>query len=550
MPKSLIDIPVTMHDGCVLSADIYLPNHKGSFPTILERTPYGNHQEKKVRLFQKFVRAGFAVCSVDVRGRHDSEGEWNPFFDERIDGIATQKWLAGQEFCDGNIGLFGCSYEGYAQWVTADSLHPAVKTMVPVVAVPDPVINLPYQDGALLHQIITWALLVHGKTNQDVSYQDWEKIFRYRPLIKLDEYIGFKSRFWKEWISHPHLDDYWKRACYMDSVTDVNVPVLQITGWYDDDGISTFRNYPALRQHGKNPDIRNQHKLVIGPWPHVPNTIPNVPGIDFGPDAIIDYEGLVIRWFRRWLMGESNGIENEAPAKVFIMGENRWRNLDNWSGDSVRTMNLFLSSSGSANHSNGDGKLKPDPPNKNEEPDRFTYDPNDPVPYIYDFGTTQVGGPHDQRAIEKRDDVLVYTTEEVETPLTLCGRVKVKLFTSTSGKDTDFTAKLCHVLKDGTSRQLCDGIKRVSKRFGLDKTDYVEPGDIFELEIDLWATGVLINHGEALRLEISSSAAPKFAPHFNTTENQGEAIEALIVKQQIFHTQNYQSRLEIEVIDN
>ena len=249
-------------------------------------------------------------------------------------------------------------------------------------------------------------------------------------------------------------------------------------------------------------------------------------------------------------MDEDNGIDGEASAKVFIMGENRWRDLDNWSGDSVRTMNLFLSSNGRANSSNEDGKLVVDLPQRNEEPDGFKYDPNDPVPYIYDFGTTQVGGPHDQRAIEKRDDVLVYTTERIEKPLTLCGRVKVNLFASTSGKDTDFTAKLCHVLKDGTARQLCDGIKRVSKRFGLDKADYVEPGDIFELEIDLWATGVLINSGEALRLEISSSAAPKFAPHLNTTEHQGEAVEALTVRQQVFHTQNYHSRLEIEVIDS
>jgi len=550
MPKTLIDLPVKMADGCRLSADVYLPDHKGSFPTILKRTPYGNHQEKEVNLYKNFVKAGFAVCSVDVRGRHDSEGQWNPFFNERIDGIATQKWLAEQEFCNGNIGLFGVSYEGYAQWVTADSLHPAVKTMVPVVALPDPVINLPYQDGALLLQIITWALLVHGKSNQDLSSPDWKKVFRHRPLKDLDEYIGFKSPFWKEWISHPDLDDYWKRACYMDTVPKVNVPVLHISGWYDDDGISTFKNYPTMRNHCENKDIRNKQKLIIGPWPHHPNTIPVVPGIDYGPDAIIDYEEFIIRWFKRWLMEEDNGIDKEPSAKIFIMGENRWRNLDDWSGNSVSKLNLFLNSKGHANSLYGDGKLSLDPPKESEEPDKFIYDPDDPVPYIYDEGTTQVGGPFDQRAIERRDDVLVYTSYEMEKPLTLCGRVSVKLFAVSSCRDTDFTAKLCHVLKNGTTRQLCDGIKRVSKRNGLDKADYIEPGEIFKIEIDLWATGILINRGEALRLEISSSALPKFAPHLNTIEDQGEAVEALIAKQEVFHTANHPSRLEIEVLDN
>ncbi len=549
MPKTLLNIPVKMNDGCLLSADVYLPSNKGPFPIILECTPYGNHQEKKIRLFKKFTDAGLAVCSVDVRGRHDSEGEWNPFFNERSDGIATQKWLAEQEFCNGNIGLFGLSYEGYAQWVTVDSLHPAVKTMVPIVALPDPVINLPYQDGVLYHQIITWALLVHGKTNQNTGYQDWENIFKFRPLNKLDEHIGFKSKFWKDWLAHPHLDDYWKKACYMDTVAKVNVPVLQITGWYDDDGITSFKNYTTIRSQGKNKKVQNKHKLVIGPWPHHPNTIPNVAGIDFGPDAIIDYEGLLIRWFRRWLMNEDNGIDKEPQVDVFIMGENKWRKLNNWSGNSVNKLKLFLSSKGQANSLYGNGKLIFDKPEDSEISDTFIYDPNDPVPYIYDLGTHQVGGPNDQRAIERRDDVLVYTTKKMEKPLTLCGRVKVKLFTSTTGRDTDFTAKLCHVLRNGTARQLCDGIKRVSKRFGLDKTDYVEPGEMIELEIDLWATGVMIKAGEALRLEISSSASPKFTPHFNTAENQGEAIQPLIVKQEIFHNNSYPSYLEIEVID-
>jgi len=247
--KVRLDLDCRASDGVRLSTDVYLPKGEGPWPCVLIRTPYSNNDPvKKIPLAREFAANGYAVAVQDVRGRYDSEGEWEPFFHEANDGRAAQAWLAEQEFCNGNIALMGRSYEGYCVWMGVFGHHRAVKAIIPIVALPDPVINVPWQNGSVFWSMITWALFVHGRTNQDAEQYDWESLYNFRPLNRLDEQLGLVSPAWRDWMEHPTRDDYWQRACYMHRIGELDVPALHICGWYDDDGPSTYNNFPNARR--------------------------------------------------------------------------------------------------------------------------------------------------------------------------------------------------------------------------------------------------------------------------------------------------------------
>jgi hypothetical protein len=541
-------IPCPMPDGVRLSNDIYLPDAKGPFPCILVRTPYGNNVEKKVEYCRKFAAAGYAVVIQDVRGRYDSEGDWEPFFNEHDDSLATQAWIAGQDFCDGDIALSGRSYEGYCVWMGAFGHHPAVKAIIPIVALPDPVVNVPWQNGAPMWNMIEWAFYVHGRTNQNITAPNWESLYKFKPLDRLDEQEGFISRPWRDWMAHETKDDYWKPACYMHRMNELDIPALHICGWYDDDGPSTYNNYPNARIYAANKAAKDGQTIIIGPWPHATNTKTTVSGVDFGPEEVIDLDGLIIKWLDRHIGGRPESWDGQPRARIFIMAENKWREWEDWPHPDTKEASFYLHSGGKANSLYGDGKLSLNPPAKGERADEFVYDPNNPAPYIYDAASLQVGGPHDQRAIERRDDVLCYTSDELTDDLIICGRIFAELYVLSSAEDTDFMAKLCDVHPNGLSRQLCDGNIRVALRNSLEKLEPVPAGEIAKLTVDLWATGIQIFKGHRLRLEVSSSAVPKFAMHTNTLEPRGSAVKIVVAHNKVYHDAEHQSRLILPVI--
>jgi putative CocE/NonD family hydrolase len=544
--RTWLDVGCRMPDGVRLSNDVCLPEDRTPAPVILIRTPYGNSDPvKKIPLARRFAAGGYAVVIQDVRGRYDSEGVWEPFFSEAADGLATQAWVAAQDFCDGRIVLLGRSYEGFAAWVAAFDHHPAVKALVPIVALPDPVVNVPWMNGSVFWNMITWATFVHGRTNQDVGGYDWESLYRARPLDRLDERLGFLSPAWREWMAHPLRDGYWERACYMHRMAELDLPALHVSGWYDDDGISTFANYPAARKLAKS---REGQHLLIGPWPHATNTKCVIPGVDFGPAETIDFEGYVLDWLDGVLGGDASRSGARGRARVFLMGANEWRDFPDWPPPGVTGESLYLASGGRANSLLGDGSLEPGPPASGAESDAYVYDPDDPTPYLYDAGTLQVGGPFDARPVERRDDVLCYTTPPLKEPLTLCGRVFAELFVSSSAADTEFCAKLCDVHRNGVARQLCDGNVRLALRNSLAKREPVPPGEVARVKIDLWATGVVVPAGHRLRLEVASAAVPKFAAHTNTLADPGSAVEVVVARNTVFHDARRPSRVVLPVL--
>ena len=571
-----IDIKVRMRDGTKLSTDLYIPKGKGPWPVILARTPYGNHDQTRLAMKIWLAQRGFVFAFQDCRGRHDSAGDWEPFRTERADGFDTIAWLAKQDFCNGNIGMMGGSYEGYTTWMAATSFHPKLKAIVPIVALPDPVINVPYQNGTFFWNMIVWGLLIFGKTNQNLTNINWNKLSTYLPLRKLDEAVGIKSQTWQHWMDHPTFDKWWKEVSYMHLWSKVNIPALHICGWYDDDGISTYKNFPGMRHHAKTPKARNAQELLIGCWAHKVNVSSKVGEIDFGPQALIDMNSLILKFFARHLCGEDHSAQNdvtlnevkslagrktqilrsaqndrkrtEPRCRIFIMGENKWRGVSDWPIPKAKTTRFYLHSNGQANSLYGDGVLGDKASTTNDKPDQYVYDPKDPTPYVTDPVSLQLGEATDQQAIERRMDVLVYSTPPLKQDTIICGRVFAELYISTDVPGTDFTGKLVDVWPNGRAIQLSDGIQRAEVRNSLAKAEWLKVGQVYKVTIDMWATGMRFLKGHQIRLEISSSAVPKFTPHLNTDTDQADETKGRIAHQVVHHSADYPSALIVDVV--
>jgi uncharacterized protein len=553
---------VPLRDGVRLSTDLYLPEGPGPWPVILTRTPYGNSDPARCERLRWFAERGFACAFQDCRGRYDSEGEWAPFSTEREDGLDTLLWLAAQDFCSGSIGLTGRSYEGYCCWACAWDSHPALKAMVPIVPLPDPVINVPYQNGALFWNMIVWGLLVHGRTNQNPMPVDWQRLYTHLPLRELDRAAGMESAAWQHWLDHPRRDEWWERLCYMQHYDTVRIPALHVCGWYDDDGISTYLNYPGMRKLGGTgfQPVGDSHRqdacataaadqrLIIGCWPHKTNVSSRVGELDFGPGALIDLNGAMLRFFAKHLAGEDLGLSCDPRCRIFIMGENRWHGLPDWPVPGARTTRFYLHSAGAANSLFGDGLLSTEAPAGDEPADAYAYDPAHPVPYVTDPVELQLGEACDQSAIERRPDVLVYSTPPLESDVVVCGRVFAELYIASDAPGTDFTAKLVDVWPSGRAIQVCDGIQRAEFRAGLEEPRWLEAGRVYQLTVDMWATGLRFLKGHRIRLEVSSSAVPKFCRHLNTDTDQASETQWRTARQRVHHSAAHPSALLVDIV--
>jgi uncharacterized protein len=539
-----------MRDGTNLSCDIFRPDAKGKFPVILTRTPYRTavgfqSSQNDEALF--FAKHGYVYIIQDCRGKNDSEGIYRPFQDDDArDGYDTLAWAAKQEWSNGSLGTTGASYAAWNQWNTATLRPPGLKAMACTVSLPDPVLNVPYQNGALVLWMAEWAALIEGKRNTDVSLYDSQKLFWHLPLKTMDEQFGRKnSRIWQEWIAHPSADGYWRRAFYHDKLDRVGVPVLHISGWYDDDIIGTHINFLGMTSESRARKTRESQKLIIGPWQHHVNVTRKLGDIDFGETALIDLRGTKLRWFDRWLKGVKNGVE-ESPVEIFTTGRNAWQRSETWPPRKAKPTRYYLQSGGRANTSYGDGLLTIRKPGDSLS-DGYNYDPADPVPNIDDQGKA-AEGPFDQRPIERRDDVLVYSTPPLDSETEVSGRVTVELFASTSAKDTDFWAQLTDVSPNGYSMHLTEGIIRGRYNKSLEKPELLTPGEITRFTIDLWIISNAFQRGHSIRLDVSSSSFPKYDRNPNTGSSFGQDSKLEVAKQTIFHDARHPSAVLLPIV--
>jgi putative CocE/NonD family hydrolase len=545
--KIEFDQRVSMRDGIELSADIYRPNASGPFPVILTRTPYNKSTERGNHLGvgRYFAAHGYVYVAMDVRGRGDSDGVFVPYRNEGADGFDSIEWCAKQKWSSGKVGTIGSSYLGYDQWIAALQQPPHLATMIVLVTPPDPFVESP--TGLQSPTYLSWYHLLLGHTLHNAAAVDWNALYLHLPLSTMDEAGGFSAPYWQDILNHPGVNSWWEPLIYQNKFNRVNLPILHVSGWYDDEQAGAVMNYTGMTERGATPEARKNQKLLMGPWPHAVNSTRRLGAVDFGPSAQIDLDGYELRWFERWLKGVENGLVAEAPVRIFVMGRNEWQDRPGWPIPGTHFVNFFLSSNGRANSLFGDGRVGPQSASPSPA-DHFRYDPLDPVPFIMESTYAQLGGPDDYRPVERRDDVLVYTSEAIDVPEVICGPIKAHLSAASSATDTDFMMKLIDVWPNGFAQRLTDGMVRARYREGGDRPSLIEPGQIYGFDVDLWNTCQEFGRGHRVRVEVSSSAFPKYDRNQNTGEALGKTSNTKIATQTIYHDLEYPSYVILPMV--
>jgi putative CocE/NonD family hydrolase len=540
--------PVKMRDGVILYADVYLPVKPGKYPIILTRTPYGLqregvHHERMI----KFAQRGYVAIVQDVRGRYESEGKWDPFRDEAEDGYDTIEWAAAQDFSNGKVATQGGSYLGHNQWAAASQNPPSLVAAFPSVASTNIYSNWLTMGGAFrLSFNYGWGVV--RMPNRIMLPQFWhtadytpeelkyENILWHLPLQDGDlKSAGSKVQHYRDWVEHESYDKYWKSISDEERFDQIMVPTYNTGGWFDVFVMGTINGYIGMKNKGGSPEARKGTRLLIGPWGHGPST--QYGDMNFTEEAYADLFEYELRFYDYHLKGIQNGLNEEKPVKIFYMGENKWRYEDDYPIPVTNYQNLYLSGNSPANSLRGNGILTFTKPEKTGI-DKYIYDPNNPVPTYGGnncCGTPTIAGPKDQRILERRNDVLVYTSEFLTEPLTIAGPIKMKLHAATDGPDTDWMIKLVDVYPDGSAIPISEGILRAKFKDGLDKINLLTPGEVYEFEIEMTGTANVFQKGHRIRVDITSSNFPQFNRNPNTGNPLGSSAETRIAHQTIHH---------------
>ena len=572
------NVPATMRDGTTLMANVYRPRNSGEYPVLLTRLPYGKDLPLGSSVLDplKAAEAGYIVVVQDVRGRYRSEGKFVPFVKEYEDGYDTVEWAAKLPDSDGSVGMYGLSYFGKTQWQAAVMRPPSLKSMVPSITWGNHLNGVQMRGGVQeLGLMQYWAQtalaldLLFRKYAGDPE-QIGEKLpelvgtidnllsgggYDALPLSTLpnpDELVPFVWGGFERGVE----DESWDYMNIEGKYESVDAPTFHIGGWYDCFIGETLHQYTAMKDRSSETGMRGP-RLLVGPWTH--GDFGSTQGeLDFGIGSsglFLNYRGDLtdahLRWFDATLKGDESALKGTPRVQVFIMGENRWRGYEEWPVPGSREEHWHLTS---------DGALRREPGGARDEPARYDYDPEDPVPTVGGpvlMADIHCLGPRDQRKIEDRPDVLVYTGPALESPYTVLGSVYVTLFAASSAPDTDFVARLVDVYPDGRALCVADGILRASARDSYPApgvvrpvaTSPIEPGEVYEYVIDLWATGITFLPGHRIRVEITSSSHPRWERNLNTGESAIHSSRSRIARQTIFHDAERPSRITLTVVE-
>lgn len=580
MPEEVIcdsNVEVPMRDGVRLECDVVRPRTPGKYPVLVVRSPYGRdaYVDDPGHSVWFFAQRGYAVVTQDCRARFGSEGEgYDPLFQEVEDGYDTVEWTARQSWSNGRVGTTGQSYMGATQYTLATNnpLPPHLQTMAPVSASSDFHQSWVYHTGGAMEWGWMVPYAIHkgintlermGRTDLVKEVEgylepgenfarpltgDW---YRHLPLSDWAELLKESAPYFGDYLANERDGPYWWRANLNRHLAGISVPMLHVSSWYDIFLEGALNAFMGISENGANQLARENQKLLVGPWAHLlPYNKPtsgDTGEIDFGDAARIELHDYLLRWFDHWLKDLDTGVMDEPPVRLFVMGENRWRDENEWPLSRTEYTRFYLHSDGNAETRHGSGSLSEAPPG-NEPPDSYLYDPSDPVPT--QGGNTLIipYGVADQREVEERADVLVYTSDPLDEDLEITGPIKVHLFAASNATDTDFTAKLVDVWPDGYAQNLQDGMIRTRFRDSASNPSPIVPGRVYAYEIDLWATSHLVRARHRLRLEISSSNFPRFDRNPNTGAPFGQDDRFITARQEIHHSAARPSHVVLPVI--
>ncbi len=592
---------IPMRDGKRMAADLYRPKDASKkYPTVFSRTPYNfNYWDVRNGVIRDMsnvldaVKRGYAHITMNERGHFFSEGNYDILGPPLTDGDDALKWMAKQSWSNGKVGTIGCSSTAEWQMAVAAQGNPAFAAMIPQgfgagvgrVGGYYEQGNW-YRGGAVQMLFIAW---LYGEQNQvrpqfppnatqeeliqaakffDLAQQappvDWSKALRHLPVMDIMKAAGGPKGIFADempvdtggaMIKRAPNDPAWYKGGLWHDNMPINVPGFWFMSWYDVSVGPNLAAYNHVRKTARR-EIADQQYAVIAPTLHCAYTRASentVVGERSMGDARLNYSELTWGWFDRFLKGEENGILSKMPkVRYYTMGLNKWQSSDTWPPTGATPMKFYLASGGKANTLNGDGVLSDAPP-ATDAPDKFDYDPMNPVPSfggnVCCTGNAVQGGSFDQRKMEERQDILVYSTEPRKEGVEVSGPIEVTLYVSSDVKDTDFTVKLIDVLPDGTAYNLDETIQRVRYREGYDRPPvWMEAGKVYKVTLQPMTTSNYFDVGHRIRIEVSSSNFPRFDRNMNTGGKNYDEVKGVVAHNAVHHSRQHPSEVKLTVV--
>lgn len=544
---------VPAFDGVELATDVYLPDGKGPFPTVLVRTPY--HRVGLQDTASQFTSRGYAFVVQDCRGKYDSDGVFTPLVHEADDGQATIDWVANQKWCNGRIGLWGRSYLGIVQVPAASGGHEALCCIVPSIAPGSFFREWIRYDGCFaLGNTIRWTL-THAtcRTKPPMNHFTWEELWSLANPEAIANRVGFETPVLSEWAKHDQYDNYWREVDQDLMHKCIKVPGLHVGGWFDHLTRGQFDAYQNISENGATELARREQRLLIGPWGHT-NT--GTTGQEhcqygdwnFGPEANLKVLEHEMQFLELYLKDEDK-VLNNPKVLVFLMGENRWLHLEDWPPPDAVIQSWYLSSDGKANQGINHGNLTLETP-ENERADSYVYIPQNPVPTL--GGPVYWGfdklGPVDQRPLLDRFDLCCYRSPKLTSPLAVIGEITLQLFVKSSAVDTDFIAKLCVEEPSGAITCIILGSLRCRYRNGWDIPQPLKPNEATAIHLNMGNTAYVFPPGSRIVLLITSSDFPRILPHPNTMSPPWANTKPVSARNSVLHGQKIPSCLNLPVV--
>ena len=586
-------VMMPMRDGVRLATDIYRPKTDEKVPIIFSRTPYnfnswgdGKERTRTMERAYEALKHGYAYVVQNERGRYFSEGEWDILGVPLTDGYDAFSWMAEQEWSNGKIGTLGCSSTAEWQMAVAALDHPSHAAMVPQgygagVGVVGSYFEQGnwYRGGAEQLLFHAWLYGVEqdkfkpripaGATQEDLirisRFYDlapenppvnWKEAFSYLPLKDVLKNVkGKKEIFDKMIIRKPNDPEWFEGGLYHDTM-DFGIPSFWFVSWYDVSVAPNLELFNYVRENGADAFTKENQYLVIAPTLHcgytraTENTIVGERSVG---DARLNYDEQIYSWFDLHLKREANDFIEKTPrVQYYTMGKNIWQASDSWPPKSAILKTFYLNSEGNANTRFGDGKLTPYPDQRGKRSDSFEYDPMNPVTSygggVCCTGNAVQGGAFDQREMEEREDILVYTSDPLEEGIEMSGFIESVLYLSSDVKDTDLTIKIIDVLPDGTAYNLDETIQRVRYREGYDKEVFMGKDQVYKVELTPMATSNYFKKGHRIRVEVSSSNFPRFSRNLNTGGDNYDESESVVARNTIHHSKRYPSHIKLPFI--